>query len=207
MFVEEKVITVTRGNVTLAIEALPLPSDVTNLIDKNDKLLQDLDSHLTSNIGGRSSKYDRQTSLSDSSIEKLNSLKTNIQKAFSDTEGVGFPEDVTDRIWCFGPRKYGPNILVNSVEGYNRPSIWQLLYTDTDTENSLREFDSSMVNGFQLSTLTGPMCSEPMRGVAFVVRKWEVVNSPAPNPAGKLFNHNVSSLLLQPFLIISGKSN
>ena len=178
-------ITITRGDVTLAIEALPLPTDVTDLIDKNDKLLQDIDSHLTGNISGKSSKYDRQTSLSDTSLEKLNTLMDRLEKAFTDSNRSEFPKNITERIRCFGPRKYGPNILINCVDGYNRPSIWQLLSSNEDTESRLREFDSSMVNGFQLATLTGPLCSEPMRGVAFVVRKWDTNNSSAPNPTSK----------------------
>lgn len=37
-------------------------------------------------------------------------------------------------------------------------------------------YESSMVNGFQLATLAGPLCEEPMMGVCFVVKKWEINN-------------------------------
>lgn len=31
-----------------------------------------------------------------------------------------------------------------------------------------------MINGFQLATFAGPLCEEPMMGVCFVVKKWEI---------------------------------
>ena len=166
---------------TISIEAIPLPSTVTSLIDSHDKLLQALDHHLAQSIGGRTTKYDRQTSLNEQSLEKLNTLRQQIEDLLSESEQL---KSLASKIWSFGPRKYGPNLLINGVEGYHRPTIWDML--DTSSESlGLRDFDSSIVNGFQLATLTGPMCDEPMRGVAFVVRAWDVSHA-TPNPLGKL---------------------
>ena len=175
-------ITITRGNVTLGIEALPLPAAVASLIDSHDKLLQALDHHLSQSIGGRTTKYDRQTSLNEQSIDKLTALRQKIEQLLSQTEDWTF---LASRIMSFGPRKYGPNLLINGVVGYNRPSIWDMLESTVDT-SCLRDFDSSIVNGFQLATLTGPMCDEPMWGVAYVIRTWEVIAIPAANPLGNV---------------------
>ena len=35
------------------------------------------------------------------------------------------------------------------------------------------ENDNSLVSGFQLATISGPMCEEPMMGVCFVVEDWQ----------------------------------
>ena len=35
------------------------------------------------------------------------------------------------------------------------------------------ENDNSVVNGFQLATISGPMCEEPMMGVCFIVEDWQ----------------------------------
>lgn len=32
-----------------------------------------------------------------------------------------------------------------------------------------------MINGFQLATLSGPLCEEPMMGVCFILKKWEII--------------------------------
>ena len=33
---------------------------------------------------------------------------------------------------AFGPRSIGPNILVNKIKGYDRPSVWDELDTPTN---------------------------------------------------------------------------
>lgn len=37
---------------------------------------------------------------------------------------------------------------------------------------SNRDYDNSVVSGFQLASLAGPLCEEPLMGVCFVVEKW-----------------------------------
>ncbi|KYN37334.1 Elongation factor Tu GTP-binding domain-containing protein 1 [Trachymyrmex septentrionalis] len=43
---------------------------------------------------------------------------------------------------------------------------------------NLIKYDNSIVNGFQLATLAGPLCEEPMMGVCFVLKKWEIFETP-----------------------------
>lgn len=38
----------------------------------------------------------------------------------------------------------------------------------------------SLVNGFQLATLAGPICEEPMLGVGFVVEAWTLAEEGDP---------------------------
>lgn len=44
-------------------------------------------------------------------------------------------------------------------------------YKDAHGRN---DFENSFLNGFQLSTLAGPLCEEPMHGVCFVVEEWSL---------------------------------
>lgn len=44
----------------------------------------------------------------------------------------------------------------------------------------LREFDNSIISGFQLATLAGPMCEEPLMGVCFSVERWDIQTSAIP---------------------------
>lgn len=41
----------------------------------------------------------------------------------------------------------------------------------------LTKYENSFVNGFQIATLAGPLCEEPMMGVCFVVEDWTIDNS------------------------------
>lgn len=81
---------------------------------------------------------------------------------------------------CFCYFRCGPNILLNSVEGYQRPSVWQCLSkADVAGEPAAqptapRDFDNSIISGFQLATLSGPLCEEPLMGVCFSVERWDI---------------------------------
>ena len=38
------------------------------------------------------------------------------------------------------------------------------------------EYDNSIISGFQLATLAGPLCEEPLMGVCFVIEDWNAVD-------------------------------
>jgi len=40
--------------------------------------------------------------------------------------------------------------------------------------NDLTKYENSFMNGFQIATLAGPLCEEPMMGVCFIVEDWTV---------------------------------
>jgi translation elongation factor EF-G len=85
-------------------------------------------------------------------------VKDSLIKAFS---AAGWPKDTVDRIWSFGPRRCGPNILLNRISGHSG-SAW--------TEEG--PHGGSFINGFQMATLAGPLCEEPMMGVCFVIQEF-----------------------------------
>ncbi|KAK6161595.1 hypothetical protein DH2020_004976 [Rehmannia glutinosa] len=112
------------------------------------------------------------------------------------------------RIWALGPRQVGPNILITPDTGKNMegsvllrgfPYVSDRLgfrdsvdSNDAPTESSsssspiadetlLREvesLESSVLSGFQIATSSGPLCDEPMWGLAFVI---EAFVSPQPS--------------------------
>ena len=154
---------------SLKVEALSLPAEVTELLEKNSQLLRSL-SLLTSASSKREIKLNQET------VEKLFELKAKLQSIFSSSTHDGTDwEDTVNRMWSFGPKHMGPNILINRVPSYDRPSIWTVLETDTP-RHPLKEYDNSIVSGFQLTTLSGPLCEEPMHGVCFVLREWNSGN-------------------------------
>ena len=42
-----------------------------------------------------------------------------------------------------------------------------------NASDSIWENDNSIISGFQLATIAGPMCEEPMMGVCFIVEHWQ----------------------------------
>ena len=62
-------------------------------------------------------------------------------------------------IVTFGSKRIGTNILINKCTGQDH-----------------QKFETSIDNGFQLATLAGPLCEEPISGCAFVCLEFSVKN-------------------------------
>ncbi|KAK3919473.1 Elongation factor-like GTPase 1 [Frankliniella fusca] len=124
------------------------------------------------------------SSLTDRTLKAIEKLQEDLKTAFDDSKNPIW-QNVLEKIWSFGPRRFGPNILVNNVEGL-LCSFWNPnLTTECMELRDLLSMESSFVNGFQLATLAGPLCDEPMMGVAFIVSKWELsLSSPDTEGTG-----------------------
>lgn len=129
------------------------------------------------------------------------------------------------RIWALGPRQVGPNILFTPdskslnndssalVRGF--PHVSERLGlvecsgngempADTSSEELsalYREAESlqnSVVSGFQLATAAGPLCDEPMWGLAFVVEA-------CINPLAEKFDDSESNQQSEQYAIFTGQ--
>lgn len=159
-------------NCTLQLEARPLPAECTTLLERNMQLLKAL-----SLMQGSSSK--KEISLNQDTLVDLKDLRTKLNSALISSD-PGW-EGTVNHIWSFGPRHTGPNILVNAVQNYLRPSVWDpLISSKAGPKEPLREYDNSIVSGFQLATLSGPLCEEPMHGVCFILKEWDHRNPSPP---------------------------
>ncbi|MEQ2312994.1 hypothetical protein AMECASPLE_037073 [Ameca splendens] len=132
-------------------------------------------------------------------LEAIAELKDHLQNFLQGRKW----RNAVEQIWAFGPRRYGTNILLNSIKDYNRPSVWQCLEWRHSndparaTASSLRDFDNSIVSGFQLATLSGPMCEEALMGVCFSVERWDVQSSAFSQHPDTLKEDSVSREALQ----------
>lgn len=173
------------------MRAEPLPPEVTKLLEENTSLLKLLEQTFNSRHSGETEDV-----LTPETIDSLEKLKNNLHELF---ESAG-PEwaGAVDNIWSFGPRRCGPNILLNRVPTYKRPSLWSAKSsTDFKTDSPHFNYDSTFIGGFQLATLCGPLCDEPMMGVCFIVEEWtfekEPVSINAEDSEGKREIRNVLS--------------
>lgn len=157
------------------IRAVPLPSDVVrSLVHYNHliKTANKLSSAVTS-----ADKSDVLCDVSEQIATELRQFRTKLE-----TEFAAAVEDVwsnaVNRIWSFS--RNGTNILLNGVEGYERPTLWSALDGPGRNMSSLQEYDSAVVSGFQIATQNGPLCEEPMMGVCFVIEKWVFSDTSQP---------------------------
>ena len=154
---------------SLLLEAHPLPVDCVRVLEENVYLLKALNTMQSSSSAGK-----RGVVLSSDTIAELRGLRTKLSGVLQPLEVELGITDAVDLIWSLGPRNTGPNVLLNMVADYTRPSLWQALELDgaSSCAKALYEFDNSIVSGFQLATLSGPLCEEPMQGVCISVKEW-----------------------------------
>ncbi|GFU33526.1 elongation factor-like GTPase 1 [Nephila pilipes] len=150
---------------SVKIKAKPLPTEITKLLEKNTSLLKILDQVYYARNNGESGDI-----LTHETIVALDELKKSLDKLFK--EAGNDWKDAINQIWSFGPRRCGPNILLNRITNYKRPSIWTSTATDFNSDSPHMNYDSTFISGFQLATLCGPLCDEPMMGVCFIVEEW-----------------------------------
>ena len=155
----------------IKILATPLPEAVIDILDKSSRLLKILTS-----MGG-ASYHGNEEGVVDGLQRLYSELKNELEAADKKKW-----DGAIDHIWSFGPRNSGTNILLNRIGSYRRPSIWRgvvnqevgvaLQQDEKCSSEVLRSYDNSIVSGFQLASLSGPLCEEPLRGVCFEVLEW-----------------------------------
>ena len=151
---------------SLLLQVYPLPGGCVELLEKNSRLLKAL-SLLQSGSSKRSVVVNAETK------SELMDLRTEMMQELRPLEAELQLGGLADLVWCVGPRHAGPNILVNGLQEYKRPSLWAPLDPSLWKEGQvLYEFDNSVGSGFQLATLSGPLCEEPMHGVCMVMKDW-----------------------------------
>ncbi|KAI0667587.1 translation elongation factor 2 [Trametes maxima] len=89
-------------------------------------------------------------------------------------EAGGEWADIVEKIWAFGPQRMGSCLLIDSRQGqpYSlRQKLAQMKAKEAIAEQDplLREFENHIETGFQLATFQGPLCAEPVEGMAYFV--------------------------------------
>lgn len=169
-------VTMTTPNklATLSVRAVPLPEEVTQLLEENHEVIRSMEQLASSLSEGRSAQLAQRTQ------ERIQEFKGKLEQHLTGRKW----RDTVDQIWSFGPRKCGPNILVNKSADF-RSSVWAgPAGTATQEASRYRDVGNSIVSGFQLATLAGPMCEEPLMGVCFVLERWDQSKFEEPGASG-----------------------
>ena len=159
----------------ICLHAKPLPKGILSLLEENLELLKIIQKLNDISVD------ERTCAIKDLTIDTKDKIKEFYNRISKEFEKCGkFWKNVLSKIWAFGPKGINNNILVNDVNDYNRPSIWAGLnekgYTDKET-GSVKDFDNSIIQGFQIATQAGPICEEPVMGVAFFIEEWKFLGT------------------------------
>lgn len=178
-----------NGRCTVRVHILKLPDALTKLLDESSDLLEAIiagKAIQVKTMGGQDDDHPVEalrkriwdaieSEVSDENAEKNKTLWENLLK----------------RIWALGPRQVGPNMLLlpdsttketgSSVLIRSSPYVSERLgfteasnFDEVKIENQslieeAKSLRSSVLSGFQVATAAGPLCDEPMWGLAFMI--------------------------------------
>ncbi|GFG06313.1 ribosome assembly protein 1 [Aspergillus lentulus] len=197
---------------TVKLRVVPLPEAVTDFISKNVGTIKRLQSEKRSagetksdaEASNGSLETTQQVESSDASGEAregsqlpLKDFKKELTRIFNEEvkEDKELWANVVDRITAFGPRRVGPNILVdatavNTCEKFllDDPKQQPNTTTEESTRDSLtvRDFNDKLAHAFQLATGQGPLCNEPIQGIAVFLEELSINASEEELDLGRL---------------------
>ncbi|KAI5286859.1 Cytoplasmic GTPase/eEF2-like protein (ribosomal biogenesis), partial [Ascosphaera acerosa] len=193
------VMTSASGQLTLRVRVRPLPQAVTEFLTKHAATLKSLghrqQHRRETDAGGKSAQepadkdQDMPGSESESgaAILSLADFRQQLGRIFAEVED---DQDewagCVDKIIEFGPRRHGPNVLIDATGGgggggFRRSA--RVLQQDTDAESpesapsaspdthALHLFSDKVSYAFQLATMQGPLCNEPVQGIAVFIEE------------------------------------
>ncbi|KAH8708373.1 P-loop containing nucleoside triphosphate hydrolase protein [Phaeosphaeriaceae sp. PMI808] len=162
-------------NVSVRLRVRPLPPSVTEFLSKNAGAIKRLRAERKTEeeenveVNLHPEAEDGMQEAEQREIGHTLSLaefKKQLQDAFSKAKGQKeIWADVIDNITAFGPRRVGPNILIDATKEGICPKILR----DPDQTPTTHTFASTIAYAFQLATAQGPCCAEPVQGTAITL--------------------------------------
>ncbi|KXN88123.1 Ribosome assembly protein 1 [Leucoagaricus sp. SymC.cos] len=177
--------TSTQSVVSFTIRASPIPASLLEFILDNTTTLKKLQHDRKSWQEGKSEEEEEEEeSVADrygDIIRKPSVKPDQFWNAFRDKckEIGGEWEDITDNVWAFGPQRAGGCLLIDARKPRALASLRRRLGRSKSddgeggTERLIRDFDNHIEAGFQLATFQGPLCAEPVEGLAYFVESVE----------------------------------
>ena len=146
----------------LCMQVYPLPQEVTKCLTDNESAL-DLIVRQRLKISDDSEG----TLVNDFKRSLTNAFESSNEKILTETNFASI-EELLENIVSFGPRRIGPNILVESKS--NGKQCRRFFDRLSDSEGKF-EYEGSVLNGFELATNEGPLAAEPMQGVLVMLER------------------------------------
>lgn len=187
--------------VSVTVRVRPLPSEVTDFLLKNGGAIKRLYSERKAqtelqegsnglNNGEREEKIDVDGDEEDVLEAKglsFDELRKQLQVNLEGSKERETWKDIADKIVAFGPRRIGPNILIDSTMESSFPKIFAADKVRDDGNPGVDEalsaahFCDKITYAFQLATYQGPLCNEPVQGIAVFIE--DVTVAPAEEEA------------------------
>lgn len=96
---------------SFTIKALPLPEAVALLLDAETALLKDFDQ-------AKKQQGEDRSEIDTELTKRIEMFREKLQTAFKESEIDLWSDFDVQRIWSFGPKKCGPNVLINAIDDF-----------------------------------------------------------------------------------------
>ncbi|KAH8199848.1 hypothetical protein TruAng_005964 [Truncatella angustata] len=167
--------------VSITLRVRPLPNNVTTFLQKNSGAIKKLYSEKNvkdeeANANGASDHETIETDV-DNILEgktlSHDELRVQLQEALESGKGREVWKGTIDKIAGFGPRRTGPNLLIDAT----KDGCLQKIFGDNSNGNgpavdeklSAAHLSDKITYAFQISTNQGPLCHEPVQGIAVII--------------------------------------
>lgn len=192
--------TTPNGRCTVRVRVMKLPAALTKFLDDNsDTLGEIIGGKLGQTYKKLESQIESVTEDEDplEAFRKrmVEAVESDIVSAFGENEKDKIEKcktqwlQILKKIWSLGPGRVGPNMLLipndNISSSDDDASVLvcgsshvsaKLGFVDSsaphNSETESQSLESSIVSGFQIATSAGPLCDEPMWGLAFIVEAY-----------------------------------
>lgn len=168
-------------HVSVRVRVRPLPPSVTEFLSKNVGAIRRLYSERREeNNSSNGISGTENDGIQEAEVREIGhtlsfpEFKKQLKAAFGEAKGQKEVwADVMEKITAFGPRRIGPNILVDATKAgicgkalREAESHDQDVGEPTDRTMTANTFASTIIYAFQLAVAQGPCCAEPVQGIA-----------------------------------------
>ncbi|KAH6636390.1 hypothetical protein F5144DRAFT_177544 [Chaetomium tenue] len=187
--------------VTITLRARPLPQDVTDFLLKNAGSIKGLSSDRGATeaegsptqepvaengaVQDDSPEADDELSTASKALS-LEELRKQLQSQFdNEKDRLDSWKGIIDRIVSFGPRRIGPNLLIDATKDQFLPKAFSAHGNHNNSDNrpsaneslSPHHFSDKIAYAFQLAMAQGALCNEPVQGVAVFIEDVSVTGA------------------------------
>ncbi|KAI1505420.1 P-loop containing nucleoside triphosphate hydrolase protein [Biscogniauxia marginata] len=175
-------------NITLRVR--PLPADVTDFLLKNAGSIKRLYSEKKAEeeVDDQSAVDDEQQRIeADEDVVEgktlsLEEFKKQLQTTLESGKGREGWKDTIDRTAAFGPQRTGPNLLIDATKDGLFPKIFSGDKIQGDSPKADEALHAAhlcdkVTYAFQLATNQGPLCNEPVQGIAVSIEDLVVTST------------------------------
>ncbi|KAL8817020.1 MAG: hypothetical protein Q9223_004071 [Gallowayella weberi] len=181
------VVVTTSKQITIRLRVRPLPTAVTEFLKSNVGIIRQLYAERKAKEIGKHGDVEEVEETAEHQAMDVNAhganlvstieFKENLQKTFANAATISDSwSTVVDKIAAFGPRRTGPNVLIDITGNCQKflQEEQQAHQQDSNRPNqsqqsevlTVKDFSDKISYAFQLATAQGPLCSEPCQGLA-----------------------------------------